>query len=115
MPGSQPSNQVANNKETAATGGSSRGSGGLIKTGFTATLISVSFDRIEPETGESENVAVEENLGGGFGRGRKGEGLANKATGGSGGRGDGEKREDSEERDPKRCEHWMYICCSVTS
>ena len=30
----------------------------LIKTGFAAAQIQISYDRVEPETGESENVAV---------------------------------------------------------
>ena len=88
-PGNEPSNQTAHK----GTGVVSRG---LIKTGFTATKIHVSFDRIEPETGESENVAVveEENLGGDFGQGRKGEEICNEQNVGTG-RKENESREES--------------------
>ena len=64
-PGDKPSNS------SPSKTGSTRG--GLIKTGFETTQIHVSYDRVEPETGESENVAiVEETV---DGRGQQGAGL----------------------------------------
>ena len=68
-PGNEPSNTPTTSKESG-------GVRGLIKTGFSAQ-IHVSYDRIEPETGESENVAVVDSVGGAggaglFGRGKQG-------------------------------------------
>ena len=55
---------VGSTNTTAGTAGSSTAVQGLIKPGYLSTLIQVSYDRVEPETGESENIAVvDDNMG----------------------------------------------------
>ena len=101
-----PSNQTAPKKEMGA-------SRGLIKTDFTSTQIQVSFDRIEPETGESENVAVENvgGVGGGFGRGKKGEGSRDEVGVASGWRREESKREETDTLDVSTTKRYISGTC----